>query len=41
MKESVIKKSTVGFPGGSVADSALLMQGAWVQFPVRELDPEC
>ena len=26
-------------PGGQ--DSVLLMQGAWIQSPVRELDPEC
>ena len=27
------------FPGGPVADSALPVQGAWVQSLVRELDP--
>ena len=29
------------FPGGPVADSTIPMQGAQVQFLVRELDPAC
>lgn len=29
------------FPGGSVDKTLFPMQGAWVLFQVRELDPRC
>ena len=35
----LFKISLRGFLGGSLADSMLLMQGAWVRSLVRELDP--
>ena len=36
------KEGTFGdFPGGAGTKTALPMQGAWVQSPVREIDPTC
>ena len=35
------KVKLMGFPGGPVAKTALSMQGAQVQFLVRELNPTC
>jgi hypothetical protein len=29
------------FPGDPVAKTALLTQGAWIRFLVRELNPAC
>ena len=37
----IVSEFVEGLPGGPVVDSALPMQGAWVQLLVRELDPTC
>ena len=35
----IVSEFAEGVPGGPVVYSALPMQGVWVQFLVRELDP--